>query len=49
MSKKPKKGGLVSIKLTPKTSDEGSMVQELQLKKKLFEDRLSKNHIKYSY
>ena len=41
MSKKTKKGGAVSIKLTPKANDEASQVQELQMKKKLFEEKLS--------
>ncbi len=42
MSKKVKKGGPVSIKLNAKTDNEASQIQEYQLKKKLFEDKLCK-------
>ena len=47
MSKKPKKGAAITVKLTPKTNDDNLMVQELHLKKKLFEDKLSKKIYKY--
>ena len=42
MSKKTKKGQGILFKPTPKTENEVAQVQELQLKKKLLEDKLSK-------
>jgi hypothetical protein len=43
MSKKSKKGQSVAFKLTPKTENEEAQVKELQIKKKILEDKLSKN------
>ena len=44
MSKKPKKGGAVpAFKIQVKTDDEKAQVAELQLKKKLLEERLGNN------
>jgi hypothetical protein len=42
MSKKAKKGTTVLFKPTPKIENEVCQVQELQMKKKLFEDKLCK-------
>jgi hypothetical protein len=47
MSKKSKKGTAVAFKLSPKVSDDISIVQEQQLKKKLLEDKLCK--LKHNY
>jgi hypothetical protein len=49
MSKKVKKGQSVVFKATPKIENEVAVVQELQLKKKLFEDKLCKLKIFYFY
>ena len=45
MSKKAKKGTTVLFKPTPKIENEVSQVQELQMKKKLFEDKLCKFYL----
>lgn len=50
MGPKKQKGKSTStFKVTPKTDNEVAVVQELQLKKKLFEDKLSKTQIKFRF
>lgn len=49
MSKKNKKGQGITFKITPKTENEEAQVKELQIKKKILEEKYSKFFIFISF